>query len=154
MHRKIIKVGVALAATAAILSGCASSQSGSSYTPHQARQEMAVRMGVVESVREVTIEAPKTGTGAMAGGAIGGIAGSNIGGGNRGSAVGAILGVVGGAIAGRAIEESASRKPGLEITIQFDNGTMSAITQEADEQFHVGERVRVLSGGGVTRVSH
>ena len=102
MHRKIIKVGVALAATAAILSGCASSQSGSSYTPHQARQEMAVRMGIVESVREVTIEAPKTGTGAMAGGAIGGIAGSNIGGGNRGSAVGAILGVVGGAIAARA----------------------------------------------------
>ena len=88
------------------------------------------------------------------GGLIGGIAGSNIGGGNRGSAVGTILGVVGGAIVGRAIEESASRKPGLEITIQFDNGTMSAITQEADEQFHVGERVRVLSGGGVTRVSH
>jgi len=31
---------------------------------------------------------------------------------------------------------------------------MSAITQEGDEVFNVGDRVRVLSGGGVTRVSH
>jgi len=154
MHKKILNVGIALIAGAALLSGCASSRSGSSYTPHQAQQEMVVRMGIVESVREVTIEAPKTGAGTMAGGAIGGIAGSNIGGGNRGSAVGSILGVVGGAIAGHAIEEQANKKPGLEITVKFDSGTMSAITQEADEQFHVGERVRVLSGGGVTRVSH
>jgi outer membrane lipoprotein SlyB len=29
-----------------------------------------------------------------------------------------------------------------------------AITQEADEAFAPGERVRILSGGGVTRVSH
>ena len=29
-----------------------------------------------------------------------------------------------------------------------------AITQAADEEFRVGDRVRVLSGGGTTRVSH
>lgn len=154
MHKTILGIGASLIAGATLLSGCAGSQSGSSYTPHQAQQEMVVRMGIVENVREVAIQAPKTGTGTMAGGAIGGIAGSNIGGGNRGSAVGTILGVVGGAIVGRAIEEQANKKPGLEITVQFDGGSMSAITQEADEQFHVGERVRVLSGGGVTRVSH
>jgi outer membrane lipoprotein SlyB len=28
------------------------------------------------------------------------------------------------------------------------------VTQGADEQFRVGDRVRVLSGGGATRVSH
>ena len=65
-----------------------------------------------------------------------------------------ILGAVGGAVAGHAIEENVSKKAGLEITVKFDNGSMSAITQEADEQFHVGDRVRVLSGGGKTRVSH
>ncbi|MBP9712680.1 MAG: hypothetical protein KBD60_03190 [Sterolibacterium sp.] len=145
---------LSLLTTASLLTGCATSQSGSSYTPHQAQREMTVRMGVVDSVRQVTIAGTKTGTGETAGGLIGGIAGSNIGGGNRGSAVGAILGVVGGAIAGHAIEESATKKTGLEITVRYDNGTFGAITQEADELFNPGERVRVLSGGGVTRVSH
>jgi outer membrane lipoprotein SlyB len=31
---------------------------------------------------------------------------------------------------------------------------MLAITQAADEEFRIGDRVRVLSGSGVTRVSH
>ena len=34
------------------------------------------------------------------------------------------------------------------------NPVLRAITQEADEVFRVGERVRLLSGQGVTRVSH
>ncbi len=140
----------------ALLSGCATpSQSGSSYSASQSRREMTVRMGVVESVRQVTIEGSQEGgTGAMVGGVIGGIAGSNIGGGNRGSAVGTILGAVGGAVAGKAIEESTTKKAGLEITVKLDNGSYTAITQEADEQFRPGERVRILSGSGATRVSH
>ncbi len=144
----------ALAAATALLSGCATSQSGSSYQQGQAQREMNVRMGVVESVRQVTLEGGKSGTGTAVGGVLGGIAGSNVGGGSRGSAVGTILGVVGGAVAGHAIEEGMSKKAGLEITVKFDNGTLSAITQEADEQFRAGERVRVLSGGGTTRVTH
>lgn len=144
-----------LAACAALLAGCATtSQSGSSYQQGQAQREMHVRMGIVESVRQVTLEGGKSGTGTAVGGVLGGIAGSNVGGGNRGSAVGTILGVVGGAVAGHAIEEGITKKAGLEITVKFDNGTMSAITQEADEQFRTGERVRVLSGGGTTRVTH
>ena len=47
-----------------------------------------------------------------------------------------------------------TKKQGLEITVRYDNGTLGAITQEADESFNVGDRVRVLSGGGVTRVAH
>ncbi len=144
----------ALLTATSLLSGCATTESGSSYTHNQAQREMTVRMGVVESVRQVTISGNKSGTGEMTGGLIGGIAGSNIGGGSRGSAVGAILGAVGGAIAGHAIEESATKKTGLEITVRYENGTLGAITQEADELFNPGERVRVLSGGGITRVSH
>lgn len=144
----------ALAAVALLLSGCATSQSGSSYSQHQAQREMNVRMAVVESVRQVTIEGNKDGSGSLVGGVLGGIAGSNVGGGDRGSAVGTILGVVGGAVAGHAIEGGITKKTGLEITVKFDNGSMSAIIQEADELFNVGERVRVLSGGGKTRVSH
>jgi outer membrane lipoprotein SlyB len=52
------------------------------------------------------------------------------------------------------IEEGVMSKDGLEVTVKLDNGRMIAVTQEADEQFRVGERVRILSGGGATRVTH
>ena len=149
-----ITLCLATIASCVLLAGCATSQSSSSYARGQAQREMSVRLGVVESVRPVTLEGPRSGAGSAVGGVIGGIAGSNIGGGERGSAVGTILGLVGGAIAGHAIEENANKRPGLEITVRFDNGTMSAISQEADEQFRAGDRVRVLSGSGTTRVTH
>lgn len=147
------KLVVAAMACVAILGGCAASQSGSAYSRAQARQVQEVELGVVESVREVQIEGTKTPIGSVAGAAVGGIAGSNIGGG-KGQAVGAILGAVGGGLAGAAVEEGVTRKPGLEITVRLDSGRLIAVTQEADEAFSPGERVRIVSGGGVTRVSH
>ena len=148
-----LAIASALAATA-VITGCASTTSGSVYSGGQARQEQTVRMGVVESVRQVSIEGSKSGVGTVAGGMVGGVAGSNIGGGNRGSAVGTILGAVVGGVAGNAIEQGVTKKQGLEITVKLDNGELRAITQEADETFRPGERVRLLSGGGVTRVTH
>ena len=145
---------LALLATALLaLAGCADSQSGSSYSPSQARGEMTVRMGVVESVRQVTIEGETTPVGALAGGIVGGVAGSNVGGG-KGSTIGSVLGAVAGGMAGNAIEGQVSKKAGLEITVKLDSGQLIAVTQEADEAFRPGERVRVLSGRGATRVSH
>ena len=141
-------------AASALITGCASTSSGSIYSSSQAGREQTVRMGVVESVRQVSIEGSKSGVGTLAGGAIGGVAGSNIGGGNRGSAVGTILGAVAGGVAGNMIEQGTTKKQGLEITVKLDNGELRAITQEADEAFRSGERVRLLSGGGVTRVTH
>ena len=146
-------LAAALAVVSVILAGCAGSQSGSSYSRSQTRGEMLVRMGVVESVRPVTIEGPQTGTGTVAGAVIGGIAGSNVGQG-RGSTVGSVLGAVLGGVAGQAIEEKTTKKDGIEITVKLDGGHIIAVTQEADEQFRSGERVRVLSGSGATRVSH
>ena len=142
----------AIAATA-FISGCASSSSGSVYSGGQARQEQTVRMGVVESVRQVTIEGSKSGVGTIAGGVVGGVAGSNIGGG-KGSTIGTILGAVAGGVAGSAIEQGTTKKQGLEITVKLDNGELRAIIQDADESFRPGERVRLLSGSGVTRVTH
>lgn len=140
-------------AAIAFVSGCASTSSGSVYSSGQTRQEQTVRMGVVESVRQVTIEGSKSGIGAVAGGAVGGVAGSNVGGG-KGSTIGSILGAVAGGLAGNAIEQETTKKQGLEITVKLDNGQLRAITQEADESFRPGERVRLLSSGGVTRVTH
>ena len=114
---------------------------------------MSVRLGVVESVRHVTIEGTKSPIGSVAGAGVGAVAGSNIGRG-RGSTAGAIVGAVVGGVAGSAIEEQVTKKDGLEITIKLDNGQFIAVTQEADEAFHPGERVRVLKGSGATRVTH
>jgi outer membrane lipoprotein SlyB len=147
-------LAISTAAVAAlILTGCPASMSGGAYSRDQARKVQEVQMATVESVREVQIEGTKTPIGPAAGAAVGGIAGSNIGGG-KGSTVGAIVGAVAGGVAGAAIEEGATRQKGLEITVKLDNGRMIAITQAADEQFRPGERVRVLTGGGVTRVTH
>ncbi len=137
------------------LAGCAvTPNSGSVYSSGQAGREQTVRMGVVESVRQVMIDKGQSGVGTMAGGALGGIAaGSNVGGGNGAIAAG-ILGAVVGGIAGSHVESNLTRKPGLEITVRLDGGGLRAVTQDADEPFGVGERVRLLSSGGSTRVTH
>jgi outer membrane lipoprotein SlyB len=142
-----------LMVVAVAVAGCAPSLSGGAYSRDQVRQEQTVRLGVVESVRPVTIEGTKTPIGAAAGAAAGGIAGSEIGHG-KGAAIGAIGGAVLGGLAGAAAEEALTRRPGLEITVKLDSGGLIAVTQEADESFKPGDRVRVVSGGGATRVTH
>jgi outer membrane lipoprotein SlyB len=147
------RTSILLAAVAAItLAGCASSKSGSVYSREDARREQTVRMGVVESVRSVSIEGTKSGIGAVAGGAAGGIGGSAIGSG-RASAVAAVAGAVAGGLLGAAAEEGLTRREGVEVTVRLDNGELRAIVQEADEPFKPGDRVRLLSVNGETRVS-
>jgi outer membrane lipoprotein SlyB len=150
-----MKIGrlLVLLSLTVFLAACASSQSGSVYSRDDARKTQTIRMGVVESVRTVRIEGTKTPIGTVAGGAVGGIAGSTIGHG-RGSTVAAVVGAVVGGLAGAAAEEGITRKDGLEITVKLDNGTLLAVVQEADEQFHPGERVRLVESGGTTRVTH
>lgn len=150
---KLLKIVVLAGAAAIVLGGCASSMSGSAYPRAQARQAMEVRMGVVDSVRPVQLEGSESGTGTLAGAIIGGVAGSNVGGG-KGAIIATILGAVAGGMTGTAIEEDVTKKPGLEITVRLDDGRLLAVTQEADETFRPGDRVRVLTGRGTTRVSH
>lgn len=144
---------LAIILAAVALTSCAGSKSSSAYTRDQARQEMVVRMGVVESVREVQLEGTKSGVGAAAGAVAGGVGGSNIGGG-KGQIVGAVIGAVVGGIAGAAIEEGVTKKAALEITVRLDNGQLTAVVQEGDEPFAAGDKVRLLSGAGGTRVTH
>ena len=151
------KATIALAAVISsfiFVSGCASpGLGGGDYSRSQTRGEQTVRLGTVEQVRSVKIDGTRSGVGAGSGAVVGGVAGSGIGGG-RGQVVGAVAGAVLGGIAGQAVENSTTSKNGVEITVRLEGGKLIAITQEADEQFRVGDRVRVLSGGGVTRVSH
>jgi len=142
-----------IAASTLLLAGCPAGLGGKDYSRNQARTVQEVQMGVVESVREVNIEGTKTPVGAGAGAVVGGVAGSTVGSG-RGSVVGATVGAVLGGLGGAATEEAVTRQKGVEITVKLDSGRMLAITQAADEAFQVGDRVRVLSDGGTTRVSH
>lgn len=142
----------AVVTASVLLTGCPAGLGGKDYSREQARTVQEVQMGVVESVREVTIEGTKSPIGAGAGAVVGGVAGSTVGGG-RGSVVGATVGAVLGGVGGAAAEEAVTRQRGLEITVKLDSGRMIAVTQAADEAFRVGDRVRVLSGGGTTRVS-
>ena len=136
-----------------LLGACASSNSGGVYSRDDARKVQTVKTGVVESVRSVKLEGTKSPIGTLAGGAVGGIAGSSIGN-DRGSAVAAVVGAVAGALAGSALEEAVTRKDALEITVKLDGGSLVAIVQEADEQFHPGEKVRIIENGDTSRVSH
>ncbi|NYT36158.1 glycine zipper 2TM domain-containing protein [Pusillimonas soli] len=144
----------AVLGTIALVAGCANhSASSSVYTYGQAQREQIVRTGTVEAVRPVTIQTDESsGMGGLAGGAMGGVAGSAIGGG-RGSILGAIGGTVLGALAGNAVENRMGKSQGLEITVKLDNGETRVIAQEADVPISVGQRVRLISGNGPTRVA-
>ncbi|MFZ5558953.1 MAG: glycine zipper 2TM domain-containing protein [Pseudomonadota bacterium] len=149
--KRIASAMIVIAALTA--AGCQSSMSGGAYSRDQARKEQTVRLGVVDSVREVQIEGTKTPIGPAAGAAVGGVAGSTVGGG-KGQTLATIVGAVAGGLAGGAAEEAVTRRAGLEITVKLDTGQLIAVTQEADEMFKPGDRVKIISGGGVTRVAH
>ena len=137
----------------ATVTGCAApGLGGGTYSREQARREQTVRMGYVESIREVKLEGTRSSVGAGAGAVAGGIAGSSIGRG-RGAALGTVAGAVLGGIAGQAAEQGITSKTGIEVTVKLDNGNMVAIVQEADETFRPGDRVRILSDGATSRVT-
>ncbi|AXO62600.1 MULTISPECIES: membrane protein [Pseudomonadaceae] len=137
------------------LGGCQSSLTGDTYSRDEARAVQTVRMGTIESLRPVKIEGTKTPIGAGAGAVVGGIGGSGLGGG-RGSAVLAVVGAVAGGLLGAAAEEGLTRTQGVEITVREDDGTMRAYVQEVEpnQVFRVGERVRIMTVNGTSRVTH
>ena len=146
--------GALLAST--LLAGCAApGMGGGDYNRRQVRGEMNVRLGVVETVRDVSIDArgAETGTGTLVGAGLGGIAGSTVGGGNRANAAGAIAGAVVGGLIGHAVEKGNNDRRGVEVTVRLEGGKLIAVTQEKDEEFRVGDKVRILSGQGTTRVT-
>ena len=149
----IAKIGSALLLSA-FLAACASSNSGDVYSRDETRRVQTVKTGSIESVRTVKIEGTKRAVDTGAGAVVGGVAGSAIGGDGKSQVVGAVIGAVVGGLAGAAAEEGLTREDGLEITVKLDSGGLIAIVQEATEEFHPGESVRLIELAGVRRVSH
>ena len=150
---KSLKNVAILLAAAALAGACAYPAGSRDYGGYQVMGEQSVRFGVVESVRGVRLHAGESGVGTVGGAALGGLAGSTVGGGS-GQVAGAIGGAILGGIIGSNVERSANERPGVEVTVQLDNGQYISVVQEADEAFRPGDRVRVLSGRGTTRVTH
>ncbi|MDB6048366.1 MAG: lipoprotein SlyB [Pseudomonas sp.] len=153
--RKSVLLVASFTAMALTLGGCTSSLTGDSYSRDEARTVQTVRMGTIDSLRPVKIEGTKTPIGAGAGAIVGGVAGSAVGGG-RGSIITAVIGAVAGGLLGSAAEGGLTRAQGVEITVREDDGTMRAYVQEVQENeiFRVGERVRIMSVNGTSRVAH
>lgn len=153
--RKSVLLVASFTTMSLLLGGCTSNLTGDSYSRDEARRVQQVRMGTIESLRPVKIEGTKTPIGGGAGAIVGGVAGSAIGGG-RGSIVAAVIGAVAGGLAGSAAEEGLTRTQGVEITVREDDGSMRAYVQQVqqNEIFRVGERVRITTVDGTSRVSH
>lgn len=144
---------VALAGSMLVMAGCANrSASSSVYSYGQAQQEQVVRTGTVVSVRPVVIQNDKSsGAGMVAGGALGGVAGNAVGGGS-GRAIATVGGVILGGLLGNTVENQTGKTRGLEITVRLDTGETRVVAQADDVQLASGQRVRLVSGGGPTRV--
>ena len=153
--RKSVLLIASFSTMAMLLGGCTNSLTGDSYSRDEARRVQTIRMGTIESLRPVKIEGSNSPIGAGAGAIIGGVGGSAIGGG-RGSIVTAVIGAVAGGVVGNMAQEGLTSAQGVEITVREDDGGMRAYVQEVqpNEIFRVGERVRISTVGGTSRVSH
>jgi len=123
----------------------ACSSTGAPTASSQPRDEPDVYFGVVEAVRQVPLPGTSGMVGVMGGGAVGGVAGGHVGGG-RGSQAGAA--------AGYALENAATTKEGLEISVRLDSGQAKLIVQPDGESFKPGDRVKVLVSENGARVTH
>ena len=132
---------------------CAQNPSATTYSRDQVLHVQHVQLGTITSVRQVQIEGTKSGVGAVAGTVVGGVAGSGVGDG-RGSAIAAVLGGVAGGVIGSKVESAATKKAGVELSVQLDDGELISVVQKAEEPFSVGDRVRLLTSHGVARISH
>ncbi|WP_151635718.1 outer membrane lipoprotein [Noviherbaspirillum aerium] len=150
MHFKSLTMTAILAALA--LAACSSTPAPPPVTSSTQGVTM-VQTGQVTEVKDVTRhDGRSTGLGSFIGSILGGIAGSNIGSGT-GSAVAGIGGAIAGGMAGQHAEQSNSSTNRTEVTVRFDNGEARTYAVAAEDNFRVGETVRVTSSNGVARVT-
>jgi outer membrane lipoprotein SlyB len=125
------------------------------YARNNANRPWTVQEATVVQVTEATIEGREEGyIGTFGGGYIGHAVGSSIGHG-AGSSIAGAVGAVAGAILGQQTEKAATRKRAWEILVELEGGTeMFAIVQPADQNFSIGEKVRVYRrSDGAARVA-
>lgn len=139
-----------------LLSSCAQDTlTGDVVSRSEAGQAQNVQRGRITSIRPIKIEGGNTG-GTVVGGLAGGLLGSSIGSGRASNTAGALGGALLGSAAGSRAQQAVASRNGVEIVVRLDQGGSVAVVQEVSprESFSQGDRVKVLSGGGRTRVSY
>lgn len=141
-------------ALATLLQGCATrSYSNGVYTDADTQRAHSITPATVMAVRAVTIERATHGMGAAVGGNVGTALGGAASKSGSGQFFAAVLGGAAGSLLGQAVESKAALHPGLEISMRLDDGQLISVVQAADEPFKRGDRVRVLSAEGKSRVT-
>jgi outer membrane lipoprotein SlyB len=150
--KRVLAIGLV---SCLMMTGCMETLQGDSYNRDDARKVQTVQYGKILELRMVVIEGTKSGVGAVAGAAVGGVAGSTVGGG-KGSTIAAIAGAVAGGLLGSKAEEAGTKSQGIEMVVKLEGSDRNiSVVQAVDEKapLAVGDRVRLMSVNGQTRVS-
>jgi outer membrane lipoprotein SlyB len=145
--------GTAALALAAALAACAPQQSGDVLASNQALTAQEVQFGTVTGARNVTLSGGQGSQ--LAGAVVGGVAGAALGhevGRGTGQDVATALGATAGVVAGQAAGRAAASAQSIEWFVRLDSGRNLAVIQ-GEPVFSVGQRVRVITGGGQTRLA-
>lgn len=151
---KKLLFGISTALTLLLFSGCAPKGYGQSSVG----QNMTVQPGVVQSVRQVTME--NNGVGNVLGGIVGTVAGSAAGakvGGGSGQVVATVLGGALGSVVGGMAGDNLDTDYGQEIIVRLNNGQTAATVLRINGQtqaLQAGQAVNVFySGGTIANIS-
>lgn len=135
-----------------LLAGCAVPPSQTAVLSTQG--STLVQTGYVTEVRSVTLDQDQApGVGAVVGAVLGGLVGNNIGGGD-GRTLATVGGAVAGGVAGHQIEKSRNAKTVTALSVRFQNGEVRTYQVEPGEAFRIGDRVKLSSNNGQTRITH
>jgi len=130
------------------------SNTGDTYSKHEAGRAQSVKEGQITSIQNVTIEGGTT-AGTLIGAGAGAVAGHRIGSGSTANTLGSIGGGLVGSAIGSNVQKSVGSKAGFNIVVRLDDGGSISVVQEANarEHFRVGDRVKVIYNGNRTRVT-
>lgn len=106
----------------------------------------AGQLGVVESVREVSVAGKTQGIGAAGGVGIGAILGNKIGESTGNKGLVTVIGAVGGGMLGNEIEKRQRETKQWEISVRFDDGSTKTLQSASQPYWHAGDRVRFVDG--------
>ena len=117
------------------------------------RANQSLRNGTVVGVQPIEVQGEyELGLGAEVGTSAGGLIGNQAGGGTRRDLVTVLATIGGGPAADETPDRYEQAREGQRVVVRLDNGVGIAVTQEAEPDLRVGERVRVEGRGPQARV--
>jgi outer membrane lipoprotein SlyB len=134
------------------VTGCASQAPGQTIVMSTEGTTL-VQSAQVTNLRDVAVRGGRpSGIGAFIGAILGGVAGSKIGSG-YGSTVASIGGTFAGGWAGHQVEQAALGMSATEATVRMENGDSRIYQVHPDENLRIGDTVKLITQGGITRIS-